>query len=83
MIICDFQDDSDGLLRCKSKATRFKLQCIHPPSPKYNQQGGEFGSYLGPEPAPNNFSYNPKDVPVIIAILPERETIRSMQNSIS
>jgi hypothetical protein len=28
----------------------------------YNQQGGEHGSYLGPEPAPNHFSYNPKDV---------------------
>jgi hypothetical protein len=62
MIMCDFQDDTDGIVRCQSKATRFKLQCIHRPSPKYNQQGGEFGSYLGPEPIPNNFSYNPNDV---------------------
>jgi hypothetical protein len=44
MIMCDFQDDTDGIVRCQSKATRFKLQCLHRPSPKYNQQGGEFGS---------------------------------------
>jgi hypothetical protein len=62
MILCDFQDDDSGTERCKSKATRFLLRCIHPPSPNYNQQGGEHGSYLGPESGPNHFSYDPKDV---------------------
>ena len=40
----DFQDNEGETSKCQFKATRFKLQCIHPPNPKYNQQGGEFGS---------------------------------------
>jgi hypothetical protein len=46
----------------KSEATRFRFQCIHPPGPNYNQYDGEGGIYLGPQPEPQNFSYNPKDV---------------------
>jgi hypothetical protein len=46
----------------KSGAKRFRFQCIHPPGPNYNQYDGEGGIYLGPQPEPQNFSYNPKGV---------------------
>jgi hypothetical protein len=86
MILCDFQDDDSGTERCKSKATRFLLRCIHPPSPNYNQYDGDAGTYLGPQPEPDlNFPYDPKDArseiqdlsATSIVILPMRMNIIS------
>jgi hypothetical protein len=40
--------DNDTTL-CHIKGVIEEYECLHPPSTKYNQHGGEYGNYIGPE----------------------------------
>lgn len=51
---CDFAvNDSDSTENqaniCRNEVTNMLYECLHPSSTEYNQEGGEFGNYLGPE----------------------------------